>query len=686
MILATRPRVWLTPSLLTILKARAAVGTKRWTALQAAAARAPDWDIGVLDYALCYAVTGDTGYRDKALALINMWIAGGTGAVSPDSGYQCRSYFPPISAAYDWLYPDLSPADRQRMADHMTLCFNWVWPETNPARANDWAIDNPGNNYYHGFLSSWMVPLALGADSLNTPSMMALSQSKWDQAVLPYLGSTASGGYMIEGTSYGVDSWRLMSFYRLALATATQAGTGAFVPSLIEARRMLAALTTPDWGRLYPAGDQTKSSEGWVGDPCRSIFLVQAGALYDPQSQFWCDQAGAKGMQQRANLWEEFLWYPEEQAPNDYRQTWPTWRSAEGAGLHTMRSNWAESATMVTFQAGPVLESHQDRAAGMFGLFAGGDWLVGWSKLNSHSGIAQETNDSACVEIGGRRQTWTQDHVRVAAVEETEGYSLRAADLAAAYADQCGSYLRELFFWKPNLVLVHDRIGTPSGQVLASFPSAGLEPTLAPDGWTTTGEGGKLFALSVVPITPALTKIGLTLDHPNGPAWRVDNPDNGSGEFLMAFEVAPLNQIEGRWQAWHNVQLAGVVSSQALIVWSRSASPWSYTSPGAFAHVILGAEPGRLYRVPGGTAPASAGGVLMFTGAIAGTPMTIAPADGGGGGGGGGGLTNRTFTIVEGTLQTPNGPITLTGGQLVVQAIPGDMEPVTAKPAKGKKR
>jgi hypothetical protein len=680
MILSNRPRIWMNGATLATLKARAAAGTRRWNDLLAAAARPVDWDIGVLDYALCYLVTGDTGYVPKAMALINMWINGGTGAVSPDSGYQCRAYFPPMAAAYDWLYPALTAADRQRMADHMCLCFDWVWPETNPSRANDWAIDNPGNNYFHGFLSSWMVPVALGEGHAATPSMLALSQKKWEDAVLPYLGSTAAGGYMIEGTSYGVDSWRLMTFYRLALATGTDAGTAALPPTLREAMRLLAHMTTPDWSRLYPAGDQTKSSQGWVGDPCRSVFLVQAGALFDPQAQFWCDNAGAKGMQQRANLWEEFLWYPEEQAPNDYRQSWPTWRSADGAGVHAMRSNWAQSATMVTFQAGPVLESHQDRAAGMFGIDAGGDWLVGWSKLNSHSGIAQETNDSACVEIGGRRQTWTQDHVRITTSEETEAYSLRAADLAAAYADQCTSYARELFFWKPHLVLIHDRIGTPSGGPVASFPSAGLEPALATDGWTVTGGGGKLFAVSVVPSAPALTKVGLTMDHPNGPAWRVDVADNGAGEFLLAFEVAPLSQGARTWQAWYNVQLAGVVSS-ALIVWARAAAPWIYTSPGPFSHVILGAEPGASYTVPGGQASASAGGILMFSGAAQGTQMTVSLA----GGGGGGDLTSRTWNVQSGFLLTDTGQrINLTGGQLVVTAIPGALaEP---PPVKGKKK
>jgi hypothetical protein len=510
--------------------------------------------------------------------------------------------------------------------------------------------------------------------------MLALSQKKWEAAVLPYLGSTAAGGYMLEGTSYGVDSWRLMSFYRLALATGTDAGTAALPATLREAMRLLAHMTTPDWSRLYPAGDQTKSSQGWAGDPCRSVFLVQAGALFDPQAQFWCDNAGAKGVQQRANLWEEFLWYPEEQASNDYRAAWPTWRAADGAGVHVIRSTWADGAAQVTFQAGPTLESHQDRAQGMLGLFAGGDWLLGWAKLTSHSGIAQETHDANCVEIGGKRQTWTQEHVRITMVEETDAYSYRAADLAAAYADQCGSFTRELFFLKPGLLLLHDRIGTPQGAVLASLQCGTLVPQMAADGYTLTGAGAKLFALSVVPVAPVFTPVTIVLDHPSGPAYRLDLSDNGGGEFLLAFEVAPLSQGARSWQGWHNVQLAGVVGS-ALVVWAQSKAPWTYTSPGPFSHVILGAEPGASYTVPGGQASASAGGILMFTGAAQGSQMTVSLA----GGGGGGDLTSRTWNVQSGFLLTDTGQrINLTGGQLVVTAIPGALgEP---KPTKGKKK
>ena len=75
------PRIWLTPETLTRLRAQAAANSPRWRSLLnlCDSTRDADWDIGVMDYALVYQITGNPAYADKAIALMQGWVNGGHG-------------------------------------------------------------------------------------------------------------------------------------------------------------------------------------------------------------------------------------------------------------------------------------------------------------------------------------------------------------------------------------------------------------------------------------------------------------------------------------------------------------------------------------------------------------------------------------------------------------------------------
>jgi hypothetical protein len=192
---AGRPRIWLTPPVLTRLKAQAAADSPRWQTLKRACDKSgpPDWDIGVMDYALAYQVTGNPGYADKAITLMQLWVNGGLGTITGDSGYQVRVVLPAMAVGYDWCYDRLTPAQRAQFQTQMEQWADWVWPETNPARATAWAVDNPGNNYYHGFMMTWLVGLALAGDSPKAIGYIDLARQKWLTAVQPYLNTTGAG-------------------------------------------------------------------------------------------------------------------------------------------------------------------------------------------------------------------------------------------------------------------------------------------------------------------------------------------------------------------------------------------------------------------------------------------------------------------------------------------------------------
>jgi hypothetical protein len=527
----------------------------------------------------------------------------------------------------------------------------------------------------------------LSGDSASAPGILDLALSKWNREVLPYLSGPARGGCMYEGTSYSVDSLSLMLMNLWAHATAT--GEKLAPVWVQDALIMLAHLTLPAMDALVPYGDQTKSTTGALQDAGRLPFLLGA-AMGRPWAKSWLDNAVPNRMQQRTNQWAEFLYYPEELTEQDYRQTWPGFAAAQGAGVVVSRSSWQIDAVLCTLSAGPTRESHQDRAAGAFGIAAGGEWLAGWAKTSSHSGIAQKTNDSNCVTIGGAEQAWTQDQARIVAQEDGPLYSYVRADLTGAYAGQCSRYVREYVFLKPATVLVRDVLaGVISGvRVVFSVHAGRLRPAADALGYQVRGQRAALFVAGAIPTNPAFTVVPLTNDRDPGViGYRLDLGDQSGRQFLVVFEVAPLSQTGGTWHDWEVAGLTGAVSPAGLVVWAKTPAPWTYFAPNAVRHLILGAEPGKAYTVPGGTAIASAGGVLMFDGPPAGMKINVQIVDDGGGGGGGS-LTNRTWNIISGTLIPQSGPqIVLTGGQLVVTAIPGDPEPEAApKRARREKR
>ena len=368
----------------------------------------------------------------------------------------------------------------------------------------------------------------------------------------------------------------------------------------------------------------------------------------------------------------------------DYRKTWPGFCLAQGAGSLSTRNSWDAGAVQVVISAGATRESHQDRASGAFGLHAGGDWLLSWGKVTTHSGIAQETVDSNCVSINGARQTWTQDAVTQDRREDAPEFTTLRADLTGAYVGQCSKYVRETFFLKTGTLFVRDSLeGVAGGASLNAASHAGrLLPVVDAIGYRVRGASAQLFAVGILPDLPVFTVVPLTEGRdPGVTGYRVDLNDRGTRQLLVAYQAAPLDQQSSSWREWKLTQFTGALSLQALVGWVQGAGPWSYIAPQTGRHYLLGLVPGTAYTVPGGTQTASVGGVLMFDGPAAGGRVTIQVADGGGGGGGD--LTNRTFSVVSANLTgvvITGDKLTASGGQLVVQAIPGDAGEGKAKP------
>lgn len=330
MTINSRPRIWVTQATLPALKARAAAGGDRIDTLRAAAAQPADWDVGVQNYCLMYLLTGDGAYAAKAWGLMQQSMAAGVaqvaeplppagvvhpqgiGEVTPDSGYQCRNYFPAAAIVYDWLHDWLQPADRAALKEDLEVCADWVWPETNPARIHQWGVDADmsGNNYHLAFQFTWMAGLALSGESSKAQGYIDNARRRWDTEILPYLQGPAQGGLFPEGLGYGIESTKFILWNLLAHQTATGENLIDATPWCHDAVSAMLHMTNPTLTEMAPFGDL---AAGPIANKDRIVMMLMSA--YDPRCKAWLDSIALTRIQNRLYAWAEFLFYPEQTLP-----------------------------------------------------------------------------------------------------------------------------------------------------------------------------------------------------------------------------------------------------------------------------------------------------------------------------------------------------------------------------------
>ncbi len=611
---ADHPRLFLLPGILTTLKTRAVKPTSRWDTLLSLVNRSggASWDIGIENYALSYAVTGNSQYAANAYALMSESMANGLTQITPDRGYPCRSYFPAAALCYDWLYSWMSPAQRTALQADLEANADWVWEETNPSRKGAWAIDNPGSNYYHGFMLTLMAGLALSGDSPKAQGYIDNAMHRWNTAVVPYLATQARGGYLFEGTNYGVSSLRSMLWYLMAQSTATDSPLLTPVSQgwVGDACSQIINLTTPDLARLYPGGDQPQNSGRPINDYDRGCMLI-AASLNRPAAKWWLDNVFPNPDQQRNNAWEEALWYPEEMVGGDYTKTWKGYSFCRGAGLVQSRSDWGPNATQLFFQCGTTTESHQDRNQGHFMLFKS-DWLAAQVKLFSKSGLAQDAIDSNCITVDGRPQVNTQDGCAILANEDTPSYTCLKGDLAAAYPELL-NYTRELFFLKSGFLVVKDSfLPTSPVSAVTWHLQTLIHPSVTASGFVAAYPGAKLFGT-----TKGMISVGTVMKSADQttPSYRVDLSDP-SGGYLVALEAASAGQGASMASPFSSAtSVKGFTLGGTLAVWALAPTV-TFPTPGPGPHYVLGLKPNTPYAVATATSSmaitTSAAGILAW--------------------------------------------------------------------------
>jgi hypothetical protein len=630
---ADRPRLFLTPAILTRLRAEAAANSPRWLSLKNVCdsymAETSPYLADMRNYALAYQITGNPAYADKAISLAQLDINMGMAALNQAGthGYDVRSILPEVATVYDWCYDRFTPAQRAAFRAQLEAWADWVWPETNPSRVGGWSVDNPGDNFYHGFMMTWMVGLALSGDSPKAAGYVAAARRRWETEAAPYLSKYGAGGYSLEGTNYGTETYYRIFWYLEAHHTAT--GEDLFnAPGFTWPREAITAklyLTTPGMDRLYPGGDQPRDRLAPLSDYARSSALVALSVLDSTTAgyaRWWLDHTHPNVNTWRWRLWEQFLWYRSDVEPIDYTAVLPRGYLAPGAGWMTSRSDWGPDATYVSMMCGPTRESHQDLAQNGFMIFRR-EWLAASARLAGGYGILRGAADNNTITIGGLGQPGPQpelpkDLVKVIHFADTDQYAYFAGEAKDAYTfwkwpnaiPVLNGFRRHLLFLKPHRVVIFDRIdAVDASQVKTWHLNTLTEPTVTSDSYQSTVAGVTLFGKTLQPPGGILAKVPIN-QGPQGAlsSWRVDvSAPTGKNLdlFLNVLETAPATQTTPTpvqaVQTGRGSLVGAEIGDQVVVFDGDEASslPLDYRtgSGGVEEHYVMNRQPGKWYQV-----------------------------------------------------------------------------------------
>lgn len=384
-IAATHPRIFLTPNLLTELRARAVMTNPLWSQLvnQANSTNydVNDWGNVMESSALVGVVSNAPSYCTKALSIAELQRASDV-----NLGNGASSLAGDIALVYDWCYPQMTTLTRTNFIAY----FNAWGDKQKWGSPNMYVNGTPGwGNYWPRFSYSFaLMGLAMQGDSARAVEWLnEYRQTRLGGYDLPVFDKIAQGGAWPEGTVY---DWVANPNRFLALA-AWDSATGEDVfqatPWFRERLGYLLLQNYPgledefgfDFHPYLSQGD----SERHRGRLQNYVRLIELALIHkfptDPRAQqLWAYITAPPTANTSTGLYfYEFLW----NSPN-YVAAAPTRLTnyTPALGLLNLRSGWPTGAadtnpcaTYITFNAGDHYAYHQHYDQNSFTIFKCGD-------------------------------------------------------------------------------------------------------------------------------------------------------------------------------------------------------------------------------------------------------------------------------------------------------------------------
>jgi len=707
----SHPRLFLSAEVLARLKRKAAARDPDWIDLSKSADRyagspvapydrneAPrdavaypyqgsGWLDAILPLGVAYQVTGEKAYARKIAEILRVAnataAAGNLEPISTDSGFPSRTAALGLALGFDWIYGELSPAERAATVSTLNRWFDWH-------TAHAYEHDGPAvGNYFGGHLLGFgAAGYATRGDNDRAREIIDYERHRFRDVVVPaFKDGPFRGGFPIEGYVYGTNHYQRLLEYALL---ANQGGDADKVPvrdyATAIARNLIHAVKPNHW-QVPDEGAYAGETTGILslGLPLLLGQLLEgtpAGALL----QHLLRDLGSppEGLALDRPTFDSLLYWDPDRPAADPAASEPLFFHSPGDEHLFMRSTWARDAVWASFSGALAqLSAHQARAAGHLAIQRGNDMLLifagQWKGESGLTGRPQQFETTSAyantlfADDGGEylykdarylggQGPFADNHAFP--YLQTADLTWAKLDATGAYERQRGgedpdrrsvrSFVRNFVYLRPDLFVVFDRVRmlkptyvkelrfhlgtktapTVSGNLATSVigSSALHVRALAPRGasitsaWNTVGNDKLNARLAIVSTAPgtdldALTVI--TAGDRNAPA-----PDAALVSVEHDLMLGAAIQARGASAADRDRVVLFAMSPTATV---PAVAVVGYRAGGARAsrHHVFDLEPKRRYSVRVEPANAMQNGPLTVTITSSGPGVAVMSNDAG---------------------------------------------------------
>jgi hypothetical protein len=465
----------------------------------------------VPELAFAWLMTNDRGNLDLARKQLLKLTDKSQWASQEDLSYLIASHFLfGIAIGYDWLYPELSEAERKQTAAFLGQQAEALFHSIQTERI--WWR----NQYFQNHSYSNTCGLAFAAAALAGEDPRAEQWRTYsDRFFARVFELMPSDGGSLEGYAYaGYGGEYLLKYTLLAREVLGKDYTGTpwmknYASYMVHG--LLPSRTGDEWAMTY--GDAPR--RGWTST-AQHLFVL-AGFYRDAVAQ-WMGKMTIQLKPQGlgSHGWMMLLYYDPTVGEAD-PATLPTFKFFPEIGQTMMRSSWTNpNAMLVGFKCGPFMgmtlspkavfdfgTGHAATDAGSFQIFADGKyWAIhplypGYKLTEDYNtllfkGVGQLGEQPG---FGSAEALYFKHFPHITYTESTPRYDYVVGDVTRAYHPALGlqRFVRHLLFVKPDILLVTDEVALSARGMVYNYPSEELKTagglTHAPSGYVVGPQG-----------------------------------------------------------------------------------------------------------------------------------------------------------------------------------------------------